>query len=331
MHIAEEKLKNILLESGVIDEKTFNTVREEASRFNQSVPDVLVGGGYITEDYLVELLEPYFDAPVVNLKSVVIPKETLELSGESYSKTKNVVIFEYYKKRGVVKAAMTDPFDYDVIEFLRAKTGAWVEPYLTTRSGLKYGLKQYKQKLGEDFNQIISENVKSFLSAGEEVDLSKMAEAVPIITILNNIIDHSVSLNASDIHFEPLSTGLLVRARVDGLLHEIITLNKMLESILVARVKILANLQIDEHRTPQDGRFRFEIDDGGTIDVRVNIIPVMHGEKVEMRLLKNASRPLTLEELGLPKQSVEIIMEEIKKPHGMIMVTGPTGHGKTTT
>lgn len=331
MHIVEEKLKDLLIESGVIDEKTFQSVREESLRFNQPVTNILVGGGYIAEDYLAELLEPYFNTSVVNLKNVVIPKEVLEMVGEAFAKSKSVVAFEQDKVRGVLKLAMLDPFDFEAIEFLRAKTGLWVEPYLTTKSSLKYGLRQYKHKIGEDFNQVISENVKNLVSSGEEKDLSKMAEAVPIITILNNILDHSASLNASDIHFEPLKDGLLVRIRVDGVLHEILSLNKIVESILVARVKILANLQIDEHRTPQDGRFRYEIDDGSTVDIRVNIIPVMHGEKVEMRLLKNASRPLTLEDLGLSKDSIEILSEEIKKPHGMILVTGPTGHGKTTT
>lgn len=331
MHIVEEKLKSILIESGVIDEKTFQSIREESLRFNQAITNILIGGGYIAEDYLTELLEPYFETSAINLKSVTVPKEILETIGESFAKSKGVIAFEQDKVKGILKIAMLDPFDFEAIEFLRAKTGFWIEPYLTTKSSLKYGLRQYKHKIGEDFNQVISENVKNVISSGEEKELLKMAEAIPIVTILNNIIDHAASLNSSDIHFEPLKDGLLVRIRVDGILHEILSLNKVIESILVARVKILANLQIDEHRMPQDGRFRHEIDDGSTVDIRVNIIPVMHGEKVEMRLLKNASRPLTLEDLGLSKDSIEIVSEEIKKPHGMILVTGPTGHGKTTT
>ncbi|MDP1892301.1 MAG: GspE/PulE family protein, partial [Gemmatimonadaceae bacterium] len=169
------------------------------------------------------------------------------------------------------------------------------------------------------------------LSAGGETDLAKLAEAVPTVTILDNIIEHAIALNASDIHFEPMQKEVLIRYRVDGVLHEILGLHKSIEPILVARVKILANLQIDEHRVPQDGRFRFEIEEGSIVDVRVNVMPVMHGEKVEMRLLKSSARPLTLEELGLSAKAVKIVREEIKKPHGMILVTGPTGHGKTTT
>ncbi|MBI4812425.1 type II/IV secretion system protein [Candidatus Falkowbacteria bacterium] len=347
MHITDQKFKNILVGSGVVDEKTFDFVKTESQRFNQTIANALIGGGYITEDYLAELLEPHFDAPVINLKNVTLNREVIELVPETYAKSKGVILFDISaEQRGkearnnaekdsniikIAKVAMLDPLNYDTIEFLRAKTGAWIEPYLTTPSSLKYGLKQYKQKLGSDFNQIIAENVEKFVASSGEVDLSKMAEAIPIITILDSIVEHGVSLNASDIHFEPLADGLLVRFRIDGILHEMLNLNKMVEPILVARVKILAGLQIDEHRVPQDGRFRFEVEEGSNVDVRVNVILVMHGEKVEMRLLKSSARPFTLEELGLSTKAVKIVIEEIKKPHGMILVTGPTGHGKTTT
>jgi type II secretory ATPase GspE/PulE/Tfp pilus assembly ATPase PilB-like protein len=148
---------------------------------------------------------------------------------------------------------------------------------------------------------------------------------------LDNVIDHAVALSTSDIHFEPLEHELLVRFRIDGIMQEILTLPKAIAPILVARVKILGSMQIDEHRMPQDGRFSFEMDDGGNIDVRVNIMPVFHGEKVEMRILKSSARPLTLKDLGMSDEGITLLYNEIKKPHGMILVTGPTGHGKTTT
>lgn len=332
MHIAEDKLKSLLEKTGLVDEKTFNDARDEAARLGQEITDVLVGRGVLTEEYLLEALEPYFGVPIIDLKQVVIPKETLELLPEAYAKTKRVILFEYDAAKKIAKVAMADPLDYDTIEFLRAKLNAWVEPRLTTPSNLKAGLKQYKKQIGEEFNKIIADNVDKFMSEAGETDLSKLAEAVPIVTVLDSIVEHASSLNASDIHFEPLQKEVLVRFRIDGIMHEMLSLNKNIEPILVARVKILANLQIDEHRTPQDGRFRFEIEGGSNIvDIRVNVMPVMHGEKVEMRLLKSTARPLTLEELGLPSASIQLVYEEIKKPHGMILVTGPTGHGKTTT
>ncbi len=331
MHITAEKLKDILVKSGVIDEKIFNSARDESARLGQTIPNVLIGKGDVTEKYLVELLEPYVGAPAVNLQEVAIPPETLELIPEAYAKARSVVLFEFDKEKRVAKVAMTDPLDYDTVEFLRAKLDAWVEPHFVTPSNLKYGLKQYKRNIGQEFNEIISENVKKFLTGGGESDLSKLAQAVPIVVILDSIIEHAIAMNASDIHFEPLEKEVLVRYRVDGILHEILSLHKVVEPILVARVKVLADLRIDEHRTPQDGRFRFEIEEGAMIDIRVNVMPTLHGEKVEMRLLESSARPLSLEELGLGPEAVLAVNEGIKKPNGMILVTGPTGHGKTTT
>lgn len=331
MHITEEKLKSLLLESGLVSEDDFSASKEEARRSNVSITNILIGSGKIPEDYLAELLSPYYDCKVVNLKKEELNQETLELLPEIYAKSKNVAIFERDEKKGIIKLAMLDPFDYDTIEYVRAKFGMWVEPYLTTFPSLRFALKHYKKKIGMEFNEIISENIEQSLSLAGESDLSKTATAVPIITILDNIIDRAVTLGTSDIHFEPLENELLVRFRIDGTMSEILSLPKTIAPILVARVKILGNLQIDEHRIPQDGRFRFEMDDGTNIDVRVNIMPIFNGEKVEMRILKNSSRPFTLEDLGLSESGTVILNEEIKKPHGMILVTGPTGHGKTTT
>src|SRR3989339_56782 len=331
MHITEEKLKAILLESGLISDEDFSLAHEESRRSGQSLANILIGGGKVPEDYFAELLSPYYGAPVVNLKKETIDIATLELVPEIYAKAKKIVLFAYDKEKEIAKLAMIDPFDYDTIEYVRARLGVWVVPHLTTFSSLRYGLKHYKKKIGMEFDQIISENIEQSLVIAGDTNLSKTATAVPIVSILDNIIDHAVTLNTSDIHFEPLERELLIRFRIDGIMTEILSLPKAIAPILVARVKILGNLQIDEHRTPQDGRFRFEMEDGSNIDVRVNIMPIFHGEKVEMRILKSSARPLTLEDLGFSEDATSILLEEIKKPHGMILVTGPTGHGKTTT
>jgi len=331
MHISEEKLKLILLESGLINEEDFNLAHEESKRSGQTITNVLIGNEKITEDYLTELLAPYYGVPIVNLKKEIIDKSIIELIPEVYAKAKNIIIFSYDKEKAIIKLAMLDPFDYETIEYIRAKFNAWVEVYLTAYSNLRYGFKQYTQKINAGFDQIISENIEKSLLIAKEKDLSKTAAAVPIVTILDNIIGQAITLNSSDIHFEPLEHELLVRFRVDGIMLEILSLPVEIAPILVARVKVLGNLQIDEHRIPQDGRFSFELEDGTKLDIRVNIMPVFHGEKVEMRLLRNSARPLTLEDLGFSDEADLILNEEIKKPHGMILVTGPTGHGKTTT
>ncbi len=331
MHISEEKLKSILLESGLVSEEDFKLAQEESKRSGQTITNILIGNEKITEDYLTELLAPYYGVPIINLKKIVLERSVVELIPEVYAKSKSIVLFDYDKEKGIVKLAMLDPLDYDTIEYIRAKFNAWVDIYLTTYTSLRYGLKQYKQKINTGFNQIISENIEQSLLITDGKDLKKTAAAVPIVAILDNIIEQAITLNASDIHFEPLEHSLLIRFRIDGIMNEIVTLPEDIAPILVARVKILGNLQIDEHRIPQDGRFRFEMQDGSNLDVRVNIMPIFHGEKVEMRLLKSSARPLTLKDLGFSDQASEILSNEIKKPHGMILVTGPTGHGKTTT
>ena len=330
MHITVDKLKSIVVGSGIVNDEDFQSAREEAERANRSIVNVLIGRGDVLEDYMAELLQQYFNVPLVNLKSVSIPTETLELIPEAFAKTKNIVIFEYDKESKTARAAMADPFDYETIEFVRAKLGAWGEPRLSTSASLKFGLKQYKKKIGEEFNKVIAENIQKSLATSGETNLSKMAQQIPIVVILDSIVEHAVAMGASDIHFEPLEEDFLVRYRIDGIMNEILSLPKVIAPILVARVKILTNMQIDEHSKPQDGRFRFEMEDQN-IDLRVNVMPIFHGEKVEMRILKGSARPLALEDLGLSDEGVKAVGEEIQKPHGMILVTGPTGHGKTTT
>lgn len=332
MHIKEQKLKEILTTSGIVDEKSFDSAKVEALRLNQSITDILIAREEITEDYLIELLEPYVDIPRKSLSGMTIPKEALNLIPKLYAKTNGVVIFEYDKEKKIAKAAMIDPLEFNVIEYLRAKLDCWVEQYITTPSDIKNALKQYdKVNIGTEFNDIITENVKKLLTLSSEKDLEKLAADIPIVTILDAIIEHAIEMNASDIHFEPFETKLLVRYRIDGILHEIANLHELIIPILVARVKILANLHIDEHRVPQDGRFQYELEEVNKLAIRVNIMPVMYGEKVEMRLLKNSNRPLALSDLGLSKESIKYVMDGVQRPHGMILVTGPTGHGKTTT
>jgi len=331
MHISEDRLKTLLVDSGAVTAQLFDSAKEDARRAGQNIVNVLLGRGDVPEYYLVELLKKYFELPLIDLRTTSLPVEIIEMIPEAYAKSEHVVSFDYDKEKSLVRVAMLDPTDYNVINFLSAKLNAGIEPYITTTESLQYGLRQYKKTLGEDFEKVIQNNVQKVISGSGEKDLIKLAQAVPIITILNSVIEQAVQLGASDIHFEPLPKVLLVRYRIDGELHEILSLSKSVDSILVARVKVLANLQIDEHRVPQDGRFRFDLEAGGNIDIRVNVMPVLNGEKVEMRLLKVSTKPLSLQELGLSPGGVAVITQQIKKPHGMILVTGPTGHGKTTT
>lgn len=330
MHITDSKIKEIVLKSDIVAEKDFEVAKEEAVRTNREIAEILVGKGFITEEILSDYLEGYFKTPVVDLRRMDLKSKIIEMIPETFAKSKNVVLFDFDESKRLAMLAMLDPFDLPTIEYLKFKLNADIEVYLTFPLSLKTGLRQYKQKIGEEFNKIIEENISKSIANVGRIDAVKMAEEVPIITILDSIIEHAVTLGSSDIHFEPFSEKLIIRYRIDGIMHEILLLPPSIANILVARIKILAGMQIDIHNAPQDGRFRFSFEDQ-SVDLRVSVIPTFHGEKAEMRILKGTSRPLSLRELGFSDKDLATIEDSIKKTHGMILVTGPTGSGKTTT
>lgn len=330
MHVTKEQLRGFLVDSGFVTGADFDGAALEAAHSDRTIPDVLIGRGAISEDIFLETLQPYYGAPVVNLHRISIEPKVLNLLPEAVAKSKKVILYGHDEEQRVAKLAMLDPLDYNARVYVAALLGAWVEPAFMGSSSFHYGLKQYQPTFGGDFE---SELKGHAFEASKETDepLSHKATSSSITLILSKILDHAVTMNASDIHFEPLPDAMLVRFRVDGVMRVVVQLPPELIAALVARVKVLANLAIDEHRIPQDGRFTFEGEDNTSVDIRVNIIPVLHGEKAEMRLLRSSARPLSLSDLGLGESAIKALELEIKRPHGLILVTGPTGHGKTTT
>ena len=232
---------------------------------------------------------------------------------------------------GFFNVAMEDPTDLETIDFLSLRLGGPVKPYLASEEDLNRGFLLYQQQLTQDFKKIIEDSIRESLRSktkGED-DLKEAAD-LPIVAIVDNLLSYANSSRASDIHFEVLDDVILVRFRVDGILHEIIRVPKEIHSAIVARIKILSELRVDEHTHPQDGRFRYDIGNG-SIDIRVSIIPTFYGEKVEMRLLSASQKPLSFSELGMFEETSKILQEAISKSYGMVIVCGPTGAGKTTT
>lgn len=330
MHLTKEDVRQIITASGLVPQEELTAAENEALRSGRPVTEVLIGRGSLSEPLLTDALADYLKVPLVKLEQIDIRPELVELVPESYAKSRGVALFALDPEKRVGRLAMVDPHDLDTVNYLRRKLGAWLDVYLATPASLKFALKSYKRKISEDFNKIIEENLKATVGIREVGNISKIVEAVPIVNILDSILEHAAALGASDIHFEPFRDKLLVRYRIDGILQEILSLPKDLAPVLIARIKVIANLQIDVHNAPQDGRFRFPLEDQ-FIDVRVAVIPTFHGEKAEMRLLKGSLRPLSLSELGLGRRDLERLSEAVQRPHGLILVTGPTGSGKTTT
>ncbi len=329
MHIPEQIFKKLLLGAGVITEEQFASAKEDAGRSGRMIENVLVGRGDIPETYLVELLAPHFRVEVMDLRSIAVPERILKLIPENIAKERGVAVFDLDEKRRIAKVAMLDPGDLEAIEFLKSKLGVEVKPYITTLTSLKFAYQQYELAVSEEFTKIIEENIKRAQAEGG-LDLTKMAKEVQVANLIDRFIANALALNASDIHFEPQTNDLLIRYRTEGILREVLRLPKIIHPLIAARIKIMANLQIDEHRVPQDGRTKF-VGEDQSVDIRVAIIPTLHGEKIAMRLLKEAARPLSLREIGFMPRDLAIMEGEIKKTLGMILSTGPTGSGKTTT
>jgi type IV pilus assembly protein PilB len=223
---------------------------------------------------------------------------------------------------------MENPQDIEAIEFAKRQSNSRVLPFYISPGDFAKTIGQYKRNIRAIFADIIKENVEK--TRITDINVSEIAQDVPVVKILDTILEYASAEGASDIHLNSLEDSLMVRFRVDGILRDIATLPKKIQPALVARVKILAQLKIDEHRTPQDGRFKFSIYNSD-ISLRVSILPTFFGENAVMRLLPESARPLSLEELGFSSYSLAMIHQSIKKPNGMILVTGPTGSGKTTT
>jgi type IV pilus assembly protein PilB len=328
MDLPKEILKKIIVGSGFVPEKDFDAAAKSATELEKDVLDLLVFKGLINEETISKLIADYYKVPFANIKRANIDAEVLALIPEKMARIYRVVPFA--KEGKELKLAMENPEDFEALEFAKRHTRMDVVPHYANHSDLSRALGQYKKSIKEDFQKIISENLKKANPGASEDDLAKAAEELPIVKILDTIISYAVAERASDVHIETLADQVLVRFRIDGVLRDIVKLQRGIEAALVARIKILSNLKIDEHRIPQDGRYKFNLDNEG-VSLRISIIPSFYGENVVMRLLQEGSRPASLEELGLQGHNLELMRANITKPHGMILVTGPTGSGKTTT
>ncbi|KKT92180.1 MAG: General secretory pathway protein E [Candidatus Jorgensenbacteria bacterium GW2011_GWA2_45_13] len=323
------RLKELLLKAGVVDAEAFSTVEEEANRKRQNVIDLLISKGLLNKDYFYVLLADAIGVPRINLGDVKIDEGVMNLIPEDVARQRGVILFGKLPS-GVFQAAMEDPTDLETIDFLNLRLHGKIEPYLATDEDLNRGFLLYHERITQDFKKIIEESIKESLHLKVVGDLKQAAEDIPIVAIVDNLLSYAISSRSSDIHFEALDDVILVRFRIDGVLHEIIRMPKQIHPAITARIKILSGLRVDEHTHPQDGRFRYKLGEN-LIDVRVSIIPTFYGEKVEMRLLNAAQKPISLAEIGMFDDTIKFIKEGIAKTYGMVLVCGPTGSGKTTT
>jgi type IV pilus assembly protein PilB len=321
MKFDEKLLKEILVDSNLVSEKDFNLAKKEAVEKNLNLEDLLIEKGLISDEELGQLMADKIGFPFVNLRKIKLNSEILEIVPEIVAEKKGIIVFD--KTKEGLKVAMENPEDLEIREFIERKTGEKVIPYFTTRRMVRESLKFYGKEIKEEFEKIIQENIREF-------EKRKVEPSLPIIKILDLILTHAYKNRASDIHLEPYAKKSILRYRIDGVLHDMLELPKEIHNFLVSRIKVLSNLRTDISNLPQDGHFIFEALKE-RIDIRVSTAPIEEGEKVVLRVLSEKIRRLGLSELGLEEEDLKILKKNIEKPWGMILVSGPTGCGKTTT
>lgn len=328
MEAFDQKLYQILKKSKYVDLAALDEAYQSAKELERSLSDMLLFKGLISEEALGKLIAENLQVPYISLKNRLIPDQILDFVPEKLARHYRMIPFEKTDKG--LSLAMEDPANFEAQEVVKRRLNLPVVVYYTNKAGLLQALSQYKRNIKQKFETIIAENVKRAGRVKDGEGLSQVAQDLPVVKILDALLEYAAAENASDMHLETLSDSFLVRLRIDGILYDILSLPKEIQPAVVARIKVLANLKIDEHRIPQDGRFKFQIDES-LIALRVSIIPAFYGENVVLRLLPESARPYSLEELGISGHNLKITQENIARPHGMVLVTGPTGCGKTTT
>lgn len=331
MRIPPEALKKLILDTGLVSEVDYGKSETEAKRTGRSVLDLLISSGNLTEGYAADLVASYFGVPKADFRATPIDDEMLNVLPEDIARSKMTAVFG--RSGDTLKVAMADPGDLETIEFLERYTSKKLEVHLATESDLRRAFAQYRKVVMQSFQKVIEEQIRQIgrmRVAGSGADLAKLASEVPVVAIVDNIISYAAALNTSDIHIELLPNALFVRFRIDGILREIARLAPEIHSGILARIKIVAGLQIDEHSKPQDGRIKYKRGED-IFDIRVSVMPTFYGEKAVMRLLTAAIKPLSFAEIGMLEDHIKILEENIYKTFGMILSTGPTSSGKTTT
>lgn len=333
MRIQDVQLKRFVLDAGLITKSDIDSAEKIAKEEKRTLAEALISHGHMTDDDMRRIESYVLGIPFVSLKDMKIEFEVLTLIPEPVARTHNIIA--YKKSEDTLEVAMLDTADLPAIDFIKKKVGLKIKPRLTDTESMRFALRQYQKTLKDEFGDLIMKDaaeLKVLTEEGTEVsekELKQMAEDLPVVRIVDTLLRHAIIQGASDIHIEPMEEAVLVRYRIDGILSDAMKLPKMASDSLVARLKVLSNLKLDQKRLPQDGRFKMEMD-GQKVAFRVSMLPVFYGEKVVMRLLRENRSGFSLEGIGFHGSTLERIHRATRATTGIILVTGPTGSGKST-
>lgn len=329
--LPNKTIADIVLKKKLLSKDKVQELVKETDLEGGSLEDYVVAKSIIPEEKLYRTIAETYDTPFIDLSKHIVRKDILFLIPEPIAQSHNLVAFD--KENGQVKVATTDPQDLEIMNILEKKLGSPLAIHVTTPSSIKEVLHQYRKGLSQEFKAITHEAPQDGLAAPQEAspeELKALAHDIPVVRVVDTLLDYAIFERASDIHIEPTEKNVVVRYRIDGVLRDVMTLPKNTHSGIIARIKILSNLKIDEHRIPQDGRFKVATPEY-KVAFRVSTFPMFDGEKIVLRLLPESAKIASLEELGLEEDALKVVKRALEKPHGTILVTGPTGSGKTTT
>lgn len=328
MRISDATIEELLKKAGKITDEQLIALKDDQKHSNRPLQDLAVKNGIISDKDLTQLYATYADIPFVELDARQLPKEVLSKLPERIARQYNVVLFAI-SEDGIYQLAMEDPDDVQAIDFIQKAIGPKFKVYIATKENILESLENYGGSVASEIDKVIEVQKENSEVDEEQVTAQDVAEDSPIAQTVNLLLEYAIRAGASDIHIEPREEFVQVRYRVDGVLKEANRLPRNVVAALISRIKILSNLKIDERRVPQDGRFKVTVA-GHEYAFRVSTLPTTDGEKVVMRILNEGAKALTLEELGFWGSALKDINGAITQPHGMILVTGPTGSGKST-
>ncbi len=325
-------LLDVLHSEHFLSDDQYETVKIKSAAAGQSPTSILKSMKIVPEEKIAEAQAKILGIPYISLSTVSFSPQALSLLPRAVVERFSLIPFLFEDKTNTLSIAMANPVDLDALAFVRQKTGLNVKSYAANPQEVLAAIEQeYQQELVGQVGEAIKETEE--FSQKRTVDSKQIAQIIqeaPIAKIVSTILEYAVNSRSSDVHIEPLEDKVRVRYRIDGILYDKLSLPKNVHDSLTSRIKILSALKIDERRLPQDGRFNFKVNNQ-EVDIRVSTLPTVKGEKIAMRLLQKSGGIPTLPELGLHGFSLKVVETAILRPHGIILVCGPTGSGKTTT
>ena len=327
MRVSDQTIESILKQGGVVDEPQLADLKLIAERSKQTLQETAIEQKVISEEDLTKLIGDYIGVPFVRIEPKDIPEDILKRIPEHIARQYNVVLFEKNEDDSL-SLAMEDPDDVQALNFIQKEIGYNTKVFLATKSNILDCLENYRGNINAELDEVIAVQ-KDTSAEDQNVSQDDFAENSPIAQTVNLLLEYAIKSNASDIHIEPREDYVQVRYRIDGVLKEVNKLPRNVHGALVSRIKILSNLKIDERRVPQDGRFKIKVS-GKQYALRVSTLPIADGEKVVMRILDESNQAVKLDQLGYWGLSLATVKDAMAQPNGMILVTGPTGSGKST-